>query len=132
MSPGLLLAKKMNGSVTSKLSVPVVVNVPLTVKSPTQTMLPPMFKLAATPRPPAIVTAPVDTLPLCVESSTRTIPPVYMLPVRPSPPSMVMAPDVVVVEFSVALNWAVLTPATVTVIEVALPQKIPVLLADKL
>ena len=55
-----------------------------------------------------------------------------MLPVRPSPPSMVMAPDVVVVEFSVALNWAVLTPATVTVIEVALPQKIPVLLADKL
>ena len=104
MSPALLSAKKMNGSVTARLSVLVVVNVPLTVKSPTQTMLPPMFKLAATPSPPAIVTAPVDTLPLCVESNTRTIPPVNMLPVRPRPPSIVTAPVVVLFEFSPALN----------------------------
>ena len=45
VSPGLLLAKKINGSVTARLSVPVVVNVPLTVKSPTQVMSPPTFKL---------------------------------------------------------------------------------------
>ena len=62
MSPGLFSAKKINGSVTAKLSVPVVVNVPLTVKSPTQVMSPPTFKLPTMPAPPLSLNAPVETL----------------------------------------------------------------------
>ena len=91
-----------------------------------------MFKLAATPSPPAIVTAPVDTLPLCVVASTRTIPPVYTLPIMPTPPSTVIAPVPVLFEFTLALNVVLFAPATVTVIELALAQYKPELLAAKL
>ena len=129
VSPGLALAKKINGSLTSKLSVPVVVNVPLTVKSPTQVMSPPMFKLPTMPAPPATVNAPVVTLPLLVALVMVTAPLVLTLPVAPIPPATVNAPVTLLVDATLLLKVTRFAPATVMTIVVAFGQYIPVLLA---
>ena len=126
------MAKKINGSVTARLSVPVVVNVPFTVKSPTQVISPPTFKLPTMPAPPAVLKLPVVTLLLSVESVMATLPLMLTLPSMPAPPSTINAPVSVLILVALAMNVARLVPLTVTLIDDALAQYKPVLLAAKL
>ena len=55
-----------------------------------------------------------------------------MLPLTPNPPLSVSAPVTLLVLAALALNVALFTPAMLTVMEVALPQYSPELLAAKL
>ena len=129
LSPGLALARKINGSLTSRLSVPVVRNTPFTVKSPTQVMSPPTLRLPIMPVPPATCNAPEATLVLCVVFVTLTMPLVLILPVTPTPPETVSAPVTLLVDIELLLKLTRSVPATVTAMSVAVGQYNPVLFA---
>ena len=122
VSPGLALAKKINGSVMSRLSVPVVVNVPLTTKSPTQVMFCPTFKLPIMPTPPPNIPDPVATFELIVLLVIARSPLALMLPETPIPPLRTSTPVVLLVLAALELILILSEPATVTVIDVALAQ----------
>ena len=125
----MALAKKIKGSLTSRLSVPVVVNVPLTVKSPTQVMFCPMVRLPAAPILPVTTRAPVPMLEPAVALVIVTMPLVLILPVAPMPPATCRAPVVLLFELALPLKITVFEPAMATLTVVALGQYMPVLLA---
>ena len=86
-------------SSTSNVAVLRVVTLPLTVKSPVITTLPPTFKFLATPTPPNTINAPLALVELSVVAETLAFPVVIklfctvVLPVAPPTLSAVAAPN---------------------------------------